>query len=475
MCDIVSDTSENVRKTLDNANGLTDIERMRKTFITGGLSGLCNMGNTCYMNAALQCLSATDLLASYIRGENPTEDSPFKGDLYYNIQRSMMAEARKKYKDEKDIKIDVSDIRKKYKSTLTYKLRNIFVLMWGENCKVKPIEFKSMLGDLKNIFQGRDQNDSQECLSFILDQIHEEVKSDVITRFKNLSPELIHFKEEYDKYMKLFNETENTTEKLKYKSQFNEFRLKHVGDEAMFKSLSFWRAFMRKNHSAILDIFTGLSLTQVQCNNCQSISFNFEPFNLLSLPIMSGTDLTLDMCLQEYFNNDEILTGDNQYQCDSCSGKHDAKKFTKLWHTPERLIIQLKRFVNFGHRVTKNQSNINFPITELNIGKYISQYVTDDDSIYDLYGVIHHSGSLGGGHYVAYTKNILNKQWYLFDDQHVVHIDEQSVENRIVNSGAYVLFYAKSGNFSIVEPLVEPIEPSTGSDNSCDGISKQIV
>ena len=31
-----------------------------------GLSGLNNIGNTCYMNSALQCISSSDIFVSYI-------------------------------------------------------------------------------------------------------------------------------------------------------------------------------------------------------------------------------------------------------------------------------------------------------------------------------------------------------------------------------------------------------------------------
>ena len=37
---------------------------------------------------------------------------------------------------------------------------------------------------------------------------------------------------------------------------------------------------------------------------------------------------------------------------------------------------------------------------------------------YDLYGCYHY-GSLGGGHYTAYAKNLINDLWYHLDDSSV--------------------------------------------------------
>ena len=74
---------------------------------------------------------------------------------------------------------------------------------------------------------------------------------------------------------------------------------------------------------------------------------------------------------------------------------------------------------------------------------YFSDYSIICDQIYDLYGVIYHSGGLGGGHYVAYTKNLINNNWYLFDDENVLHIDDSRIKDKLNSSGAYVLFYKK--------------------------------
>lgn len=42
-----------------------------------------------------------------------------------------------------------------------------------------------------------------------------------------------------------------------------------------------------------------------------------------------------------------------------------------------------------------------------------------------------------GGHYIAYSQNVINGQWYEFDDQYVTEVHETVVQN----AEAYVLFY----------------------------------
>lgn len=44
---------------------------------------------------------------------------------------------------------------------------------------------------------------------------------------------------------------------------------------------------------------------------------------------------------------------------------------------------------------------------------------------------------LSGGHYIAYCQNVINGQWYEFDDQYVTEVHETVVQN----VEAYVLFY----------------------------------
>ncbi len=56
---------------------------------------------------------------------------------------------------------------------------------------------------------------------------------------------------------------------------------------------------------------------------------------------------------------------------------------------------------------------------------------------YDLFSCIVHYGRAGSGHYVTYSLNGLNQQWYEYDDENVKQVDTAIVQN----AEAYVLFY----------------------------------
>ena len=84
---------------------------------------------------------------------------------------------------------------------------------------------------------------------------------------------------------------------------------------------------------------------------------------------------------------------------------------------------------------------IDFPITNLNLSKYVIGY-NKESYIYDLYGVCNHGGSVLGGHYTSFIKNA-NDKWYHYNDTSVIEIPEQVQNQQIVSSKAYCFFYRK--------------------------------
>jgi ubiquitin carboxyl-terminal hydrolase 8 len=426
----INDSEEQISKI---ESKMEVIEQQRSELTVPGIVGLVNVGNTCYLNSALQNLFATDLLAVYLIGTSET-DAEYKNDLKHGCIELIMKEKKCKMNE-----IDIKMVYKKIRESLTYTLRNLFVIGWNENCKIKPVEFKANLGRKNNMFMGYRQHDSQEALSFIIDKVHEETKTDVETNIINLSEMYTEYLQIYEKYLEnMKNNDLNKEQKHVIHVKYMNYRMDKLRIAAIISYLFYWREFLKNNHSAIIDIFTGLFMSQISCQTCKNITFNFEPYNIILLPIEEkDTSITLSDCLDNFLLKDDQLIGNNQYECDYCNAKSDAEKKLLLWSIPPRLIIQLKRFTN-NSRIN---TTIDFPIEGLDMSKYMTEYTTSK-CVYDLYGVIVHSGGLNSGHYVSFTKNAVNGLWYLYDDEKILQIENDTLETRIKNSGAYVLLYA---------------------------------
>ncbi|GMT05143.1 hypothetical protein PENTCL1PPCAC_27317, partial [Pristionchus entomophagus] len=127
------------------------------------------------------------------------------------------------------------------------------------------------------------------------------------------------------------------------------------------------------------------------------------------------------------FTAEERLEGTNAYECEKCcspanknKGKTDAAK-TRVEATkrylivtpPAVLTIHVKRFqqIHTGPKVSmrKFPGHVHFPLI-FDIAPFCCKNVErispgQTSILYSLYGVVSHSGSLGGGHYVAYVKS----------------------------------------------------------------------
>ncbi|CAG8316997.1 unnamed protein product [Penicillium salamii] len=225
------------------------------------------------------------------------------------------------------------------------------------------------------------------------------------------------------------------------------------------------------------DLFVGKTKTYISCINVDYESSRVEDFWDIQLNVRGNK--TLDDSFKDYIQV-ETLEGENKYEAGAPYGLQDAKKGVIFESFPPVLHLHLKRFeydLNLDMMAKVNDLHT-FPM-EFDAAPYLSSGADKSESwIYQLHGVLVHSGNLDAGHYYAFLKPTKDGHWYRFDDDRVNRATDKEVlddnfgdaQQRTNGSGgrsairtnnAYMLVYVrKTRQDDVLFPVTKEDVPS---------------
>ncbi|XP_039060225.1 ubiquitin carboxyl-terminal hydrolase 24-like isoform X2 [Hibiscus syriacus] len=354
--------------------------------------GLINSGNLCFLNATLQALLSCSPFVQLLQ-QLRLRNIPKVG---YPILASFAAFAS-------DFDVPSTDSNLKRKDTTALEIGRPF----------SPVMFESVLKsftpDVPNSISGRPrQEDAQEFLSFIMDQMHDElVKLQGQSGSSNgVRSSLVSSAED--------DEWETVGPKNK---------------SAVTRTQSFLP-------SELSDIFGGQLRSVVKAKGNKP-SATVQPYLLLHLDIHPEAVHTIEDALH-LFSAPEYLEG---YRA-STAGKADvvtAKKSVKIQTLSKIMILHLMRFSYGSQGSTKLHKPVHFPL-ELTLGRELLFSPSTEGRKYELVATItHHGRDPSKGHYTADAR-YPNGQWLHFDDASVTAIGT----SKVLHEQAYVLFYQQT-------------------------------
>ena len=370
-------------------------------------TGLTNFGVTCYMNATLQCLSATTELSRF-----------FLDDNYKQW-------VQKNWKGTQGIMPDV------YAAVIRS--------LWKQDVEViKPSTFRNFCGRINREWVIDRQQDAKEFFDFLIDCLHEDLNA---------------------------NWSRNPLKPLTTAEELYRERM-----DVAVASPHEWSRFKHRDYSFITSLFAGQHASRLRCKTCHNTSTTYEAFYSISVEIPRSNRGNIYDCLSHYCQ-EEMLSGEEVWKCPHCKCDREATKQIILTRLPQILVIHFKRFsASKTESARKIHTPIDFPVYGLRMDKYVAsktpEEVRNEDAgpnsegrdastnppfSYDCYAVLRHLGNtLNGGHYVSLVRDQgRGDAWRIYDDERSKEVNLASSQDggrgeRLQDERAYILFYQRA-------------------------------
>ena len=428
-----------------------------------GLVGLANLGNTCFMNAALQCLLATKPLLAYFAPGSATATAVI------NQHPPPPAAALGRSSHRSSSRCDPGRAGDGVVAAAFGRLVSEMASQQAYG-HVAPRELKAVVARQAPWLAGYQQQDCQEFLRFLLDGLSEDLKQAPRVSAAGTAAAVAAALPSFSSAPELEDPADEPP------TSFDGPAVLAAAAAAAAAAANDDESVAKASHPSgdpcvtrpmctVEDVFGGQLQSKVQCTVCGAASVCFDPFLDLSLPIPNrnapnsrgrgggggggGSAVSLEACLSEFCSTEE-LTG---VTCSTCNQKQTCLKTLTMHKLPPYLVLHLKRFAFTVRCREKLNAPVRFPVKGLNLAPFVSPppsppneycgrnsggYNGNDASsvsapphplpedsrlsenqsagaagatgaaatapepvLYDLYGVANHMGALGGGHYTA--------------------------------------------------------------------------